>query len=297
MFSSKPHSQTVLLASSDRLFQTAVRAKLDSWGHRVLEAEDEVQAQALIGATPGITLAIIDLDMAEGAGARLCRSLRQGEKAHSTYILAYGTTEGRRGTLEALEAKADSFAAKPLHPGELQSRVEQAARLLMQNQELFQGSASDLPAGLVSPQAFERFYGILYSQFQRVGGSGALLFVELVNRSDILAEHGFQSAYDTELEIARRLVNLHRSSDFVARIAEGRFCMLLTNTTSLQAQNVAFRVAGILHGLDIHPEGNTEVIVPRLSLSIADFPGKGTHPSELMDNLPLTPVAVFNGAE
>lgn len=290
------HRLLVLLASSDRLFLTAVRSKLESWGHRVVQAFDESQAQSAISDEKP-QLAIIDLDMEDGAGTRLCRQIRQDEQLGSAYILAYGSTEGRRGTLDALEAKADSFALKPMHPGELQSRVEQAARLLTQNQELFHGSASDLPTGLVSAQAFERFYGILYAQFQRVGGSGALLFIELANRSEILEENGFQAAYDVELEIARRLVTLHRSSDFVARLAEGRFCMLLTNTTSLQAHTVALRVAGVLHGLTL-PAGNGKTpVVPRLSLSLADFPGKGTHPSELMDNLPLTPVAVFSGTD
>jgi len=287
---------SVLLVSADPLFRSAVRAKLDSWGRKVFEAETEAEAVRLIG-QEALFLAIIDLDLPDDAGARLSKRIRGRENVASTYILAYGSEQGRRGTLTALEAKADSFAAKPMHPGELQARVEQAANLVMRNEELFHGTARDLPAGLVSPQAFERFYGILYAQFQRVGGSGALLFIELVNRADIYGGYGFQAAYDTELEIARRLVTLHRSSDFVARIAEGRFCMLLTNTTSLQAHTVALRVASVLQGLHIQPEGCEQPLVPRLSLSLADFPAKGSHPSELMDNLPLTPVAVFNGAE
>jgi len=297
------HSLTVLLVSADRLFQTAAKVKLEGWGHHVLTAQDEAEACALLEAAATGSehprLAIIDMDLPDGAGARLCRHVRQEARRSPIYILAYGSAEGRRGTLEALEAEADNFAAKPLHPGELQSRTEQASRLLVQDQELYQGSGDDLPQGMVSRDAFDRFYGILYAQFQRAGGSGVLMFVELANRGEIYLRHGFQAAYDIELEIARRLVTLHRSSDFVARMAEGRFCLLLTNTTSLQAHTVAMRVAGVLHGLNVPYAGQHggDALAPRLALSLADFPAQGAHPKELLEQPPSTPVAVFSGAE
>ncbi|HVI51379.1 MAG TPA: response regulator [Candidatus Sulfotelmatobacter sp.] len=292
------NSLTVLLVSSDRLFQAAAKVKLEGWGHRVLTADDETAASDLLENDPP-RLAVVDMDMSDGAGARLCLLARSLAKAHPVYVLAYGSTEGRRGTLAALEAEADSYAVKPLHPGELQARVEQAARLLIQDEALFQGTGQDLPPGMVSREAFDRFYGILYAQFQRAGGAGVLLFTEWMNRGDIYHRYGFQAAYGTELEIARRLVTLHRSSDFVARLAEGRFCMLLTNTTSLQAHTVAMRVAGALHGLDLPYAESTgeEPLAPRLALSMCDFPVTDAHPRELLENRPLTPVAEFNGAE
>lgn len=294
-------SLTVLLVSTDRLFLAAAKVKLEGWGHPVLTAADETAAADMLEAEPP-RLAIIDMDMADGAGARLCLLARNLAKAHSVYVLAYGSTEGRRGTLEALEAEADGYAVKPLHGGELQARVEQAARLLVQDEALFQGTGQDLPPGMVSREAFDRFYDILYAQFQRSSGNGVLLFIDWINRNDVYHRHGFQAAYGIELEIARRLVTLHRSSDFVARMAEGRFCMLLTNTTALQSHTVVMRVAGALQGLHL-PYGengggdSAALLVPRLSLSLCDFPLKDVHPRDLLENRPLTPVAEFNGAE
>lgn len=285
---------TALLISQDPLFTAAVRTKLDSWGHTVLTATTIDQAMECFHAEP-VRLAIIDLDLPNGEGEQLCHQLRASERPGSVYILCYGKAQGRSGTLTALEAQADNFANKPLHPGELRLRLDQAVKLLSQDEDLFQGAGHSLSSGMVSRSSFERFFAVLFAQFQRVGGAGVLLFVDLANRQDIYRDHGFSAAYQTELEIARRLVTVHRTSDFVARIDEGRFCLLLTNTTSLQAHTVAMRVAGALHSLSASTKDNT-VLQPRLSLSMADFPGQAHLPQEILEQAERTPVAVLGGA-
>ena len=71
----------------------------------------------------------------------------------------------------------------------------------------------------------------------------------------LLAAHAGLALERVEVDI---LKGESRTSDFVARIDEGRFCLLLTNTTSLQAHTVAMRVAAALHGLSASTKDNTQ---------------------------------------
>jgi len=284
----------ILIVSKDALFARVAKAKLESWGHSVHLESDEAAAAGWFLVDP-IRLAIIDFDMPDGGGERLCRELRGSSRVGYVYLLCYGTGTDKERTMLALESGADSYTHKPLHSGELKLRLNHARRLLALDDAVFQGAGADIVTGVISRAAFDRFLGVLYAQARRAGLTGILMFVEVVNQGDIYRRWGVHAAHAVEQEIAGRLSGIHRSSDFVAKIAEGRFCLLLTNTSVTQTQAVALRVAEVLTGLVV--DVGSRRLSPRITISTIGFPTESLEAHEVLDHAPRVTLAVVGGPE
>jgi diguanylate cyclase (GGDEF)-like protein len=284
----------ILIVSKDELFARIAKTKLEGWGHSVHLESDEAAAAEWFLVDP-IRLAIIDFDMPDGGGERLCRQLRESSRAGYVYLLCYGTGTDKERTMLALESGADSYTHKPLHSGELKLRLIHARRLLALDDAVFQGTGTDIVTGVISRAAFDRFLGVLYAQARRAGLTGILMFVEVVNQVDIFRRWGVHASHAVEQEVAGRLSGIHRSSDFVAKIADGRFCLLLTNTTMTQTQSVAQRVADALEELVVDVDGRQ--LTPRLTISTVGFPTDSLDAHEIIDHAPRITLAVVGGPE
>ena len=280
----------LMLVSRDRSFSHAAQGLLEGWAFEAHVEEDEAAAAGWFRAEP-VRLAIIDFDLPDHMAERLCRSLRDSERPGYVFLIGYGSGTTKEHTLRALEAGADAYVQKPLHPDELRLRIDNACRLLARDEALAQGLGPDLPPGMVGRQAFDRFFDVLFAQYQRSEGTGVLMFVEMTNRSDIYRRYGFAAAYGAELEVARRINYLHRASDFIARVDDGSFCLVLNNTTSLQSHIVALRLADAL--ADTAIKVGDAKLEPRLSISMADFPAQARCSQDLVDAAPRTVVATL----
>jgi DNA-binding response OmpR family regulator len=93
--------------------------------HRVVAVEDLQGADAALAQSP-VDLVILDLDLPDGWGAAWCqRARREGLEAF-VLVLSGHTEVARR--LEAFEAGADDFLAKPFAVAELRARVRALGR-------------------------------------------------------------------------------------------------------------------------------------------------------------------------
>ncbi len=279
----------VLLVSKDNLFARIARTKLEGWGYSVRIEEDLAAAAQWCRVDP-FNLVIVDFDLPDGGGERLCRELRETPRPDYLYLLAYGSPADKEHAILALEAGADSYTVKPLHPAELRLRLEQAGRILSANKALLQDQGTDLVTGLLGSQAFERVFAVLYAQCQRTGSTGSLMFVEVMQADDLRRRLGAPALDTIDAELARRLADVPRQSDIVTRLAPGRFCLLLTNTSSLQCHVVVQRIRQALQNLCVVIEG--KALLPRMKISMTDFPAPTSTPSQLLGRSPSAAMAI-----
>ncbi len=283
-------SLRVLLVSKDTLFARIARAKLEGWGHTVCIEEDLAAAIQWYRIDP-FHMVIVDFDLPDGGGERLCRDLRGIPRPDYLYLLGYGGAADKERSIQVLEAGADSYSVKPLHPAELRLRLEQAARLLSANKALLREHGTDPLTGLLGRQTFERVFAVLHAECLRSGSTGSLMFVDVVNTHELRRRFGPPALDAVDADVARRLARVPRASDIVTRLDQGRFCLLLTNTSSLQSHVVALRIGEALKDLHTVVEGGS--ISPRMTVSVTDFPVPAASPAQLLERLPSPPLTVI----
>lgn len=116
---------TILVADDDAAFATAVRVRLESEGHRVVEALDAIQAIAASRrARPD--LVVLDVNMPAGDGFDVLERIRAIDGlAHVPVIYVTGERTVR-ASYGAREAGATALLYKPLEPGRLLDAVDRA---------------------------------------------------------------------------------------------------------------------------------------------------------------------------
>src|ERR1700727_3623816 len=113
-----------ILIEDERQIRRFVRTALEAEGWSVVEAE--TMGQGLIDAgTRKPDLIILDLGLPDGDGMEFLRDLRGWSSAP---VIVLSARVDEQDKIEALDAGADDFLAKPFGVGELLARVRATSR-------------------------------------------------------------------------------------------------------------------------------------------------------------------------
>jgi DNA-binding response OmpR family regulator len=115
---------TILLVEDEEDIATLVRSYLENDGFRVIWAPRRADG-ALALAQNDIRLAILDLQLPDGDGLDLCRSIRQTSQLPIVIVTARDEEVDR---ITGLELGADDYVTKPFSPRELVARVRAVLR-------------------------------------------------------------------------------------------------------------------------------------------------------------------------
>jgi len=130
--SSRPY---ILVAEDDRTTQVILSKLLVSEHYEVGLAEDGEQALAMLTERRP-DLLITDWMMPHLDGAMLVRQLRASPTTSDLYVIMLTAKADTQDTVEALDAGADDYLAKPFDPGVLLARVRAGLRVAELQAEL-----------------------------------------------------------------------------------------------------------------------------------------------------------------
>lgn len=114
----------VLVVDDELELRSVVARALTQDGHAVSTAADLMEARDAVCAETD--LLVLDLTLPDGFGLSLCRQLRAERSAIPILVLTAHGEVARR--VEALDAGADDFLAKPFAIAELRARVRALGR-------------------------------------------------------------------------------------------------------------------------------------------------------------------------
>jgi len=114
----------ILVVDDEAELQSVVTRALSRDGHLVTTAPDLATAREALTALPD--LLVLDLSLPDGFGLELCRELREEGAQLPILVLTAQQNVVRR--VEALDAGADDFLAKPFAVAELTARVRALGR-------------------------------------------------------------------------------------------------------------------------------------------------------------------------
>ncbi len=126
-FQSAPEFR-VIIGEDDPVSREILAALLTKWRYQVLTAVDGREAMEMLRAQTEPVLAVLDWMMPGLEGTEICRRVREINK--SVYILLLTARTSKERIVEALEAGADDYLAKPFDKEELRARLSVGLRLL-----------------------------------------------------------------------------------------------------------------------------------------------------------------------
>jgi len=252
----------VLVVDSDPAALATLRQLLVEQGHEVTVAADGPQALKQAMATlPHMILcnsATPDLD-----GLALCRAIRETEEGRQIYFLLLSEADGHERLVEAFEAGADDFVAKPIAPRVLLARLragqrvvrlqEESARdsqnlrrfaneLAVANRQLRQAALTDPLTGLPN-----RRYGMERLEQEWAASSRnqrplSVMMIDLDRFKTVNDTHGHDVGDMLLRQAAGLLRKAARAEDVICRIGGEEFLVISPDTALAATTRVGDRL-------------------------------------------------------
>lgn len=120
----------ILIADDDTITLVALRRLLEKWGYEVVEARDGREAWESLCEKDPPRIAILDWMMPEMEGVKICRHLKKEKEIPFIYTILLSIRREKKDIVMALDSGAHDFLSKPVHAGELRSRIAVGVRLV-----------------------------------------------------------------------------------------------------------------------------------------------------------------------
>lgn len=128
----------LLIADDEFSTRTLLRTCVTKWGYTVIEAGDGLEAMTLLRSQNPPRIAVLDWMMPGLDGVEICSRLRDRPSEQMTYTILLTCKAEKEDTIHALDQGAHDFLSKPVHIGELQSRIAVGKRLIEAHDRLLE---------------------------------------------------------------------------------------------------------------------------------------------------------------
>lgn len=111
---------------------------MTKWGYTVVEAGDGLEAMTFLRSQDPPRIAVLDWMMPGLDGVEICSRLQERPNAQLTYTILLTCKSDKEDAIHALDQGAHDFLSKPVHVGELHSRIAVGRRLVEANDRLLE---------------------------------------------------------------------------------------------------------------------------------------------------------------
>jgi two-component system, cell cycle response regulator len=190
-------------------------------------------------------LVVVDLRLANGGGYRLLDTLQREAGRRAPKIVALAPQAARRELVNAYNAGVSDFVRLPFHHEELLARVERQLFLQDEETELRQLATVDALTRVGNRAELSRVAGIEVHRARRTGDPLGVIVADIDHFKRVNDKHGHGIGDQVLREVAVRLRDSLRATDFIGRFGGEEFVILLpsTNCASLKAIAERLRVA------------------------------------------------------
>ena len=252
----------ILIAEDDAMTRLALTKNIEKWGYEIVAVGDgNLAMEALSGDDPP-RIAILDWLMPGREGVDICRELARSKDAPLIYTILLTIKKDKADIVEALDQGACDFLSKPVHAGELRSRIAVGARLVRAEdqireyaKEMERLAVSDPLTGAANRRYFFDMAQKELKRAYRYEKNVSLIMMDIDFFKKINDTYGHQSGDEALKSFVSCCKHLIRESDLIARFGGEEFCMLLPETGIQQAHLLAERLRGSIEDLRVCDAG------------------------------------------
>jgi len=226
---------TILLAEDSAVYRHLITGHFSEWGFNFVCAKDGRAAWDLLTKPDSPRLALLDWVLPGLDGVELCRRLRhRPETEPYTYTILLTAKSQKQEMLEAMDAGADDFLAKPFDPPELKARllvgkriVELQQKLVSANDALHYAANHDFLTRLWNRAAVIAFLQREVARSLREGSALGVILVDVDHFKKVNDELGHETGDYVLQEIAKRFSASLREYDGVGRYGGEEFLLVM----------------------------------------------------------------------
>ena len=252
-----PRDVSILVVDDAKFSSAVVGRTLKAAGYTdIRHASSASAALGLMEERP-VSILVADWLMPEMDGLELTRRVRQLDEAANryTYVILLTAREGVSALKTAFDEGVDDFVNKSSMNDQLLPRIMAAERItrlhnriLVENQRLIDANARLRKQTTVDPLTGygNRQYGLrrledALRQARQRGGAACLLMIRIDEYAQLEKQHGKALLQQLVLAFSRRLRQLVRPLDVLARVGPDHFCLITHLADAGQATPGSFR--------------------------------------------------------
>jgi two-component system cell cycle response regulator len=228
-------ARSILVAEDSAFYRRIISDHLTGWGFDCECAKDGKEAWELLTKPNAPRLALLDWVLPGIDGIELCQRLRCGAQNRPyTYTILLTGKNRREEMLEAMDAGADDFLAKPFDPLELKARlsvgeriVELQRKLVSANRALHFAASHDFLTRVWNRAEIVAFLQRELSRSRRDATSVGIVLVDVDHFKKVNDKFGHEMGDNVLQEISKRLAATLREYDGVGRYGGEEFLLVL----------------------------------------------------------------------
>ena len=216
--------------------------------HRV-EIEPDPQAALIRAAEDRPDVVLISLGLRDFDGLRLCGQIRSLDRTRNVAVILMADIEDRPRVIRGLDIGAHDFLLRPVDRNELVARVRTQVRRQRFADRLREGVSSSMElaitdglTGLHNRRYLDVHFGALFEDASRRNQSIATLLLDIDRFKSVNDTYGHDAGDEVLREFARRVGELTRGADLVARYGGEEIVVVAPDATLEEARFVAERI-------------------------------------------------------
>ena len=247
--------------------------------HEVTVVDDPLTA-VMHAAETRYELIIINLDMDNVDGLRLCSQLKSLERTRQTPILIVVAPDDHQRLLRALDMGVNDYLIRPIDKQELLARANTQIRRCRYTDQLrshvqatMELAVTDALTGLYNRRYMENQTAALVEHAINRGKSLALLALDVDHFKTVNDENGHAVGDRVLQELASRLKQSIRNIDMICRIGGEEFVIVLPNTNAEVAAKIADRMRRSISGTPFNVGAKSGPLTVTVSIGVAAVEG------------------------
>ncbi len=271
-----------LVVDDSAVYRKLVGDHLRSWGFGVTLAVSGSDAWQILQQPDSPKLVLLDWVLPDLDGIELCGRIRQaGASAPYVYVILLTSNEGRQNMLNAMQAGADDYLAKPFDEHELKARLLVGKRILDLQDELVSARESmrhaathDSLTGLLNRGEILNMLERELERGRREHKPLGVILADIDHFKRVNDTLGHLFGDEALREIGRRLRAQLRPYDGVGRYGGEEFLLVLPNCDLPGALLRANDLRGLVASTPISFSGDELLITMSMGVTVSACEGK-----------------------